>query len=173
MHSYCLFLCWRASEITRHHEPVYLCLHRAADAVSVSGAHRPFAWKVAAKGVVQVWKSLAWKINKLKLALSSASCTLGSCTSVISINQCDNLKPVLFMRSGQKVRTRMEPSQVPAHREAGSGHPAWGSQPLLMLLEGETPQNKLLVSRMHWICYSQVCDPGCNGTSVPSSRSET
>lgn len=92
MHSYCLFLCWRASEITRHHEPVYLCLHRAADVVSVSGARRPFAWKVAAKGVVQVWKSLAWKINKLKLALSSVSCTLGSCTSIISINQCDNLK---------------------------------------------------------------------------------
>lgn len=71
MHSYCLFLCWRASEITTHHELVYPCLHSGADAVSVSGARGPLAWKMALKGAVQVWKSLARQINTLKVALSS------------------------------------------------------------------------------------------------------
>ena len=153
MHSYCLFLCWRASEITTHHEPVYLCLCRGADAVSVSGARRPFAWKMAAKGVVQVWKSLAWKINKLKLALSSVPHALwGAATALlvlISVTISSYNLPVLFQRNSQKVRTRMEPSQVPVLREAGSGDPAGGSQPFLMLVEGEISQTKFLVSGIH------------------------
>ena len=135
MHSYCLFLCWRASEITTHHEPVHLCLRRGADAVPVSGAHGPFAWKMGVKGVVQVWKSLAWKINKLKLALASEPHALWGAAPVllvlISVTISSYSLPVLFQRNSQNVRTRVEPSQVPAPQEAGSGGPAGGSQPLL------------------------------------------
>lgn len=153
MHSYCLFLCWRASEITTHHEAVYLCLRRGADAVSVSGACRPFAWKMAAKEVVQMWKSLAWKINKLKLALSSVPYALWGAAPallvLISVTISSYNLPVLFQRNSQKVRTHMEPSQVPALWEAWSGDPAGGLQTSLMLMEGEISQTEFLAHGMH------------------------
>lgn len=109
MHSYCLFLCWRASKITTHHEPVYLCLHRGADVVPVSGARRPFAWKTSAKSM-EIF-SLG---NKLKPTLSSMPQALwGEAPALlvfvgVTISSCN--MPFLFQRNSLKGRNPTEPS---------------------------------------------------------------
>lgn len=146
MHSYCLFICWRASEITTHHEPVCLCLRRAADVVSVSGACRPFAWKMAAKGVVQVWKSLAWKIYKLKLALSSVPHALWGASPallvLISATISSYNLPVLFQRNSQN--SQNSDGALPSTCDLVGQ--TWGS--CRRLMEGQIC-TMFLVSAMH------------------------
>lgn len=112
MHSYCLFLCWRASEITTHHEPVYLCLRRGADVVPVSGARRPFAWKTSAKGAVSMEIFSLGNI-KLKPTLSSIPQALwGAAPALpvfisVTISSCNT--PFLLQRNSPKDRNPTEP----------------------------------------------------------------
>lgn len=82
---------------------------------------------------VQVWKSLAWKINKLELALQSVPHALWGAAPallvLISVIISSYTLPALFRSNSQKVRTRTEPSQEPVLCEARSGDPAEGSHP--------------------------------------------
>ena len=107
MHSYCLFLCWRASEITTHHEPVYLCLRRGADVVPVSGACRPFARKTSAKGAVSMEIfSLKPTLSSIPQALWGAAPALPVYVSV-TISSCNT--PFLLQRNSPKDRNPTEP----------------------------------------------------------------